>query len=96
MIEIGILKLTSSVPYGSFDDETIIMTESRIFIRDLIVFFSPFKMSEIQRNRYFSITGYFKLIFDYALRLMCEIKKKKKNKKEKWKWLKYTIKLFKE
>lgn len=84
MIEIGILKLTSSVPYGSFDDETILMTESRIFIRDLIVFFSPFKMSEIQKNRYFSMTCYSIPTFDYALKLMCEVKKKK-NKKEKWK-----------
>lgn len=94
MIEIDILKLTSSVPYGSFDDEMILMTESRIFIRDLIVFFSPSKVSEIQRNRYFSMTRYSKPTFDYALKLMCEVKKKKKNKKEKWKRLKYTIKFF--
>lgn len=78
MIEIGILKLTSYVPYGSFDDETILITESRIFIRDLIVFFSPFKVSEIQRNRYFPMTRYSKPTLDYALKLMCEVKNKKK------------------
>lgn len=76
------LKLTSSVPYDSFDDETILMTESRIFIRDLIVFFSPLKVSEIQRNRYFSTTRYSKPTFDYALKLMCEVKRKRKIRKK--------------
>lgn len=43
-------------------------------------------MSEIQGNRYFSMTSYSKPTFDYVLKLMCEVKKKKKkNKKEKWK-----------
>lgn len=90
MIEIGILKLTSSVPCGSFDDETILMTEGRIFIRDLIVYFFAFQSV---RDSEKLLLFYDSLLYQptYALKLMYEVKKEKK---EKWKWLKYTIKFF--
>lgn len=83
MIEIGILKLTSSVPCGSFDDETILMTEGRIFIRDLIVYFFAFQsVRDSEKLLLFYDSLLYQLTFDYALKLMYEVKKEKK---EKWK-----------
>lgn len=81
MIEIGILKLTSSVPCGSFDDETILMTEGRIFIRDLIVYFFAFQsVRDSEKLLLFYDSLLYQPTFDYALKLTYEVKKEKKEK----------------